>query len=97
MIKECNVISRNSRVSVVKFDDKKLQIPTSDLVGTTTAYIKYDKKKYTVVSEEEYNKSNKKKTKDTSTVNEETEETETVNEEITDENKEEKIDTDSEL
>ena len=29
MIKECNVITRNDKVSVVLFDDKKIQIPTN--------------------------------------------------------------------
>lgn len=55
MIKECNVISRNDKVSVVLFDDKKIQIPTNKLISHN-AYIQFTKGNYTVISKEEYDK-----------------------------------------
>ena len=50
MIKECNVITRNDKVSVVLFDDKKIQIPTNKSIK------QFNKGNYTVVSKEEYDK-----------------------------------------
>ena len=55
MIKECNVITRNDKVSVVLFDDKKIQIPTNKSIKHF-AYIQFNKGNYTVVSKEEYDK-----------------------------------------
>ena len=57
MIKECEVIYRNEKVSVVKFDNKKIQIPNSDLIGRNV-YIRFDKGTYTVVSKNEFEKEN---------------------------------------
>jgi len=55
MIKECQVILNNEAVSVVKFDDVEVQIPS---VGkdTKTVCIKFDNGKYSVVdhTESEY-------------------------------------------
>lgn len=59
MIKECEVIYRNEKVSVVKFDNEKIQIPTSDLIARN-AYIRFDKGAYTVVSKNEFEKENVK-------------------------------------
>ena len=42
MIKECNVITRNDKVSVVLFDDKKIQIPTNKSIKHF-AYIQFNK------------------------------------------------------
>lgn len=62
MIKECNVILHNSLVAVVVFDGKKIQVPSNKLIGKT-AYVKYEKEKYIIISKEEYLKSLEKKQK----------------------------------
>lgn len=62
MIKECNVILHNSLVAVVVFDGKEIQVPSNKLIGKT-AYVKYEKEKYIIVSKEEYLKSLEKKQK----------------------------------
>lgn len=62
MIKECNVILHNDKLAVVLFDGKKIQVPNSNLIGKT-AYVKFENEKYTVVSKDELDKSNKRKAK----------------------------------
>ena len=62
LIKECNVILHNDKVAVVVFEGKKIQVPNNDLIGKT-AYVKFEDGKYTVVSKEELDKSNKKRIK----------------------------------
>ena len=56
------MILHNDEVAVVDFDGKKIQIPNSKLIGKT-AFIKYEKGKYTTISKDEFDKyiSNKSK------------------------------------
>ena len=59
LIKECKVILHNDLVAVVLFDKKEIQVSNSELIGTT-AYVKFENEKYTVVSKDEYEKFNKR-------------------------------------
>lgn len=56
LVKECRVILLNNKVAVVLFDDKKVQVPNSELIGNT-AYVKYDNGVYSVISKEDFDKS----------------------------------------
>lgn len=56
MIKECKVILHNDKVAVVLFDDKKIQVPNSEHISNT-AYVKFDKGIYSVVSKDDFDKS----------------------------------------
>lgn len=53
MIKECNVISQNSKIAIVLYEDKEIQIP-SNLVSENKAYIEYKNKKYAISSKDAY-------------------------------------------
>lgn len=72
LIKECNVVLHNNRVAVILLDGRKIQIPHSELVGDK-AYIKFENGKYVVVSKEDFDKQNSKKTKKQSNENKELE------------------------
>ena len=60
MIRECKVKIHNSKVAVVDFDGKDLQIPHSDSIGDV-AYIKYENDKYSVITKEAFEKAIAKK------------------------------------
>ena len=55
LIKECKVILHNDLVAVVLFDGKEIQVPNSKLINKTT-YVKFENKKYIVVSNDEFEK-----------------------------------------
>lgn len=62
MIKECKVKLHNSIIAVVDFNGTDLQIPHSDLI-TDVAYIKYENKKYSIVTKEDFLKEKNRKSK----------------------------------
>lgn len=57
MIKICKIISSNEKISVVLFDDIKVQIPSENVSGKV-AYVKFEAGKYFVSTKEEFEKSN---------------------------------------
>lgn len=62
MIKECDVILHNNRVAVILFDGMKIQIPHSELIEEK-AYINFENDRYTIVSKEDFEKTQSFKTK----------------------------------
>ena len=62
MVKKCNVTFKNSEVLVVSYDDAEIQFTNTGIDGDTV-FVKYEKGKYSIVDECEYNdslKTNKK-------------------------------------
>lgn len=55
LIKECKVKTKNDKVAVILFDGKEIQVPSSKLIQDS-AYVKLNKGKYIVVSDDEFYK-----------------------------------------
>lgn len=60
LVKRCKVISNNGKISIVQFDDVKVQIPNCN---DDVAYIKFENGKYYVSSKEDFEKLNTDKKK----------------------------------
>lgn len=56
MIKECKVLEWNELVMVVDFDGNKIQM-SSTKNKEKVVYVKYENRKYNIVSREEYDQS----------------------------------------
>lgn len=61
MIKKCNVILHNSACTVVDYDGKQLQLPF--LTNLDVVYVKFENQRYEIVSEKDYENSQKQLSK----------------------------------
>lgn len=67
LIKECDVLQRNSEVIVVNYDGKLVQLPFDNSVSNKV-YVMFNNNKYTLSNQTEFDKQAKKKTTKKKTV-----------------------------
>ena len=57
MIKECNVILQNELLTVVMYDNKKVQLPTNTkTLGQRTVFVKFENGTYSIVEQGDFEK-----------------------------------------
>lgn len=57
MIKECNVILQNKLLTVVVYDNKKVQLPTNPkTLGQRTVFVKFENGIYSIVEQSDFEK-----------------------------------------
>ena len=57
MIKECNVILQNELLTVVIYDNKKVQLPTNPkILGQRTVFVKFENGIYSIIEQNDFEK-----------------------------------------
>lgn len=61
MIRKCKITYHNKFLNIIvfEFNGKEIQMTSNIPVGTSVVYVKYEGNKYSIVSKQEYDKSNK--------------------------------------